>query len=195
MLRIGQVHVIRHKYFVEGIPIRRIAREMRVSRNTARKYLSGNGVPTRLETQARAAPVREKTAERIEALLTERSSRTTDKQRVMGTRVHRQLVEDGFEVGITTVRECSAERRRSEEEVYLPLEWRPGECAQVDFFEVTVEVQGERRKAWKFLIRLMYSGRDFAWLYERCNRIAFLDGHVRAFNQFGGLAARGFTIG
>lgn len=191
MLRMGQAHVIRHKYFVEGIPIRRIAREMRLSRNTVRKYLSGDGEPRRLEMQGRAAPVREKAAERIKALLTEWSSRTTDKQRITGTRVHRQLVEDGFEVGITTVRECIAERRRSEEEVYLPLEWRPGECAQVDFFEVTVDVQGERRKAWKFLMRLMYSGRDFAWLYERCNRIAFLDGHVRAFNHFGGLAGRG----
>jgi hypothetical protein len=40
-------------------------------------------------------------------------------------------------------------------------------------------------------MRLMYSGRDFAWLYERCNRIAFLDGHVRGFQHFGGLADRG----
>jgi len=39
----------------------------------------------------------------------------------------------------------------------------PGE-AQVDFFEVVVEVGGERRKAWEFLLRLMYSGREFAWL-------------------------------
>jgi hypothetical protein len=36
----------------------------------------------------------------------------------------------------------------------------------------------------------MYSGRDFAWLYERCNRIAFMDGHVRAFQHFGGLPTR-----
>ncbi len=34
MLRMGQAQVIRHKHFVEGVPIRRIAREMRVSRNT-----------------------------------------------------------------------------------------------------------------------------------------------------------------
>jgi hypothetical protein len=27
----------------------------------------------------------------------------------------------------------------------------------------------------------MYSGREFAWLYERCDQLAFLDGHVRAF--------------
>ena len=27
-------------------------------------------------------------------------------------------------------------------------------------------------------------------VYERCNQIAFLDGHVRAFDHFGGVVAR-----
>jgi transposase len=185
-----QAHVIRHKHFIEGIPIRRIAREMRLSRNTVRKYLAGDGEPKREQRQRRAAPVREAAARRIEGLLQEWSGRTTAKQRITASRVHQQLVEEGLTLGITTVREYLAERRRGDQEVYVPLEWRPGECAQVDFFEVTVEVEGARRKAWKFLMRLMYSGRDFAWLYERCNRIAFMDGHVRAFAHFEGLPAR-----
>ena len=53
-----------------------------------------------------------------------------------------------------------------------------------------MEVAGERRKAWLFVVHLMYSRRDFAWLYERCNQIAFLDGHVRAFEHLGGVVAR-----
>ena len=190
MLRMGQAQVIRHKHFVEGVAIRRIAREMRISRNTVRKYLAGDGEPERQEGKPRSAPVREGVAARIEAILEAWSGRTTAKQRLTASRIHRQLVEDGVAVGITTVREYLAERRRREQEVYIPLEWWPGECAQVDFFEVTVEVAGQRSKAWKFLLRLMYSGRDFAWLYERCNRIAFLDGHVRAFEHFGALPAR-----
>ena len=36
----------------------------------------------------------------------------------------------------------------------------------------------------------MYSGRDFAWLYERCNQVAFLDGHVRAVEHLGGVVLR-----
>ena len=190
MLRMDQAHVIRHKHFVEGVPIRRIAREMGVSRNTVRKYVLGDGEPERRESGSRVSPVRDGAVSRIEAILEAWSGRTTEKQRITASRVHRQLVEDGYGVGITTVREYLAERRRRDQEVYVPLEWWAGDCAQVDFFEVTVEVGGERRKAWKFLMRLMYSGRDFAWLYERCNRIAFLDGHVRAFGHFGGLPAR-----
>ena len=53
-----------------------------------------------------------------------------------------------------------------------------------------VDVDGTRRKAWLFLMRLMYSGRDFAWIYERQDQISFLDGHVRAFAHFDGAPAR-----
>ena len=56
--------------------------------------------------------------------------------------------------------------------------------------EVTVEVGSERRRAWNFLMRLMYSGRDFVRLYDCQDQIAFLDGHVRAFAHFGGVPAR-----
>ena len=49
---------------------------------------------------------------------------------------------------------------------------------------------GARRKAWMFLMRLMHSGRDFAWLYDRQDQVCFLDGHVRAFAHFGAAPLR-----
>jgi hypothetical protein len=55
---------------------------------------------------------------------------------------------------------------------------------------VLIDLDGVRRKAWLFLMRLMYSGRDFAWIYERQDQVSFLDGHVRAFAHFGGVPAR-----
>jgi len=189
MLRMDQVHVIRHKVILEGVSIRAVARQMGVSRNTVRKYLQASE-PVRQESQSRRKPVLEKVAPRIDELLEEWRGRTTPKQRITGSRIHRQLIEEGYEVGITTVREYLREKRRQKQEVYIPLVYFPGECAQVDFFEVTVEEAGELRKAWKFLMRLMYSGKDFIWLYDRCDQLSFLDGHVRAFQFFKGVARR-----
>jgi transposase len=80
-----------------------------------------------------------------------------------------------------TVRDYLREKRRREAEVFVPLIHRPGEEAQVDFFEVTVEEDGEFRKAQKFVMRLMYSGRDFVRLYDRADQLSFLDAHIRAF--------------
>jgi transposase len=189
MLRMDQVHVIRHKVLVEGLSIRSVARQMGVSRNTVRKYLEVS-VPRRVEKSPRVRPVMEKVAPRIEELLLEWKPRTTRKQRITGSRIHRQLIEEGYQVGITTVREYLREKKRQESEVYVPLLWRAGECAQVDFFEVTVEEAGVIRRAWKFLMRLMYSGKDFVWLYDRCDQLSFLDAHVKAFSFFEGVCQR-----
>jgi transposase len=106
------------------------------------------------------------------------------------TRLHELLRAEGQRVGVTVVKEAVAEWKRQRREVFVPLTYRPGDLAEVDFFEVLVDVDGTRRKAWLFLMRLMYSGRDFAWIYERQDQISFLDGHVRAFAHFEGVPAR-----
>ena len=90
---------------------------------------------------------------RLEQLVEEWSERTTAKQRITGRRLQRALREEGYEVGITLVLEYLREWRRRRAEVYVPLVHRPGESAQTDFFEVSVELSGERRKAWLFLMR------------------------------------------
>lgn len=184
-----QVHVIRHKVLVEEVPIREVARAMGVSRNTVRKYLR-ESEPVRKCLVSRGKPVMESVEARIEELLAEWSTRTTAKQRVTGSRVHRELVAEGYQVGQTTVRAVLRKRRLRKAETFVPLVHYPGDEAQVDFFEVTVDVGGERRKAHMFLMRMMYSGRDFAWLYDHCDQVAFLDGHVRAFAHFGAVPRR-----
>jgi transposase len=184
-----QVHVIRHKVLIEGGSRRAVAREMGVSRNTVRKYLRLS-VPRRVEGQRRARPVLEQVAPRLGELMESWSRRSTRKQRITGTRLYRQLREEGLAVGITTVRAWLREWRRERAEVYIPLVHRPGEEGQADFFEVTVEEGGFWRKAWKFLLRLPFSGRDFVWIYDRCDQLSFFDGHVRAFAHFGGVPAR-----
>ncbi len=189
MLKVSLVHVIRHKVLVEGIPIRAVARELGVSRNTIRKYMK-NSEPVFHAPIHRRSPVLEQVAGRVEELREEWKGRTTAKQRFTACRIHRQLREEGYQVGITTVRSYLAEKRRQAREVYIPLVYAPGEVAQVDFFEVNVEVGGIRVSAWKFLMHLMYSGAEFAWIYERANQIAFLDAHVRAFAYFGGIPKR-----
>jgi transposase len=162
---------------------------MGISRNTVSKYLKLSE-PKRIVSRPKPSPVMERVTPRIEELLQEWRGRTTSKQRLTGTRIHRQLVEEGYEVGITTVRDYLRERRRQRAEVFVPLVHRPGDEAQVDFFEVTVEKDGEPRKAWKFVMRLMYSGRDFVRLYERCDQLSFLDAHLRAFDYLGGVPER-----
>lgn len=189
MLKMDQVTIIRHKVLVEKQGIRKTAREMKVSRNTVRSYLELSE-PVREEKARRPAPVRAGAESAIALILEEWQGRTTPKQRITGTRLHRELIEWKIRAGITVVREILREQRRRKMETFVPLVHHPGDEAQIDFFEVAVDLGGVRTKVWKFLMRLMYSGREFVRLYEHADQISFLDGHVRAAEHFGGIAYR-----
>lgn len=184
-----RVHVIRHKVLIEGRSQRAVAKELGISRLTVRKYVE-QAAPVRVEKEARPRPVWAKVQKRLEALLETAPEWTEKKQQLTATRLHELLIGEGQRVGVTLVKEAVAEWKRQRREVFVPLTYRPGELAEVDFFEVLVDEAGVRRKAWMFLCRLMYSGRDFAWIYPRQDQVCFLDGHVRAFAHFGGVPAR-----
>ncbi len=184
-----QVHVARHKVLVEGVSVRRVAAELGVSRNTVRRYLD-LAQPVYGPRQAQPRPVMDRVGPRIEALLAEAPRWTGGKQRLTASRLHQMLLAEGLKVGVTLVRETVAEWKRRRREVFVPLVYHPGDLAEVDFFEVLVDLGGVRRKAWMLVVRLMHSGRDYARIYPRQDQVCFLDGHVRAFAHFGAVPQR-----
>ena len=187
-----QVHVVRHKVLVEGRSQRAVARELGLSRVTVRQV---PGRRRRRRGRRRPAPRPRPVWDAVGRAGAGAAGR-------VGAVDGRQAAADrhaaaraaawprGTRVGVTVVKDAVAEWKRQRREVFVPLTYRPGDLAEVDFFEVLVDVDGTRRKAWLFLMRLMYSGRDFAWIYERQDQISFLDGHVRAFAHFDGVPAR-----
>jgi transposase len=189
MLRMEQVGTIRHLVLVQGWTLRRVARELRVSRNTIRRYLAG-AEPGVRQAAVRPRPVLARVQARLDALLAEAPRWTHGKQRLTATRLHQLLLAEGQQVGATLVKAYVAEWKRQRREVFVPLVYTPGDLAEVDFFEVWADVASQRTKAWLFVMRLMASGRDFAWLYPRQDQVCFLDGHVRAFAHFGGVPHR-----
>jgi transposase len=189
MLSMQTVHIVRHKVLVEGLSVQQVARDFGLSRTTVYKYLE---VPTpdRVEHTPRRRPILDAVSSRIDTLLAEWQSRTTAKQRLTAARMHRQLLTEGYTVSDRSVRQYLHQKKLQAAEVFVPLSYRPGELAEVDFFDVVVEEGGQQRHAWKFLMHLMYSGHDFVWLYDRCDQLAFLDAHVRAFAYLGGVPQR-----
>lgn len=179
-----QVYVVRHKILVEKLSKRRVSRELGIGRNTINRYLSGAEAGVRKPVE-RSRPVMERVQPRIEQLLGDAPRWTGGKQRLTAARLHELLVDEGVAVSARVVRRAVQEWKRRRQEVFVPLVYKPGDLGEVDFFEVLVDVAGARQKAWMFVLRLMHSGRDFAWLYPRQDQVAFLDGHVRAFEHFG----------
>jgi transposase len=190
MVSMELVAVIRHKVLTEGVPIRDVARQLGLSRNTIRRYVRAKVVPVpKVPSSPRPAPAREQVAEAAAAIWSARRSFTAGKQRLTATRLWELLQGDGHEVSARTVRRLVASFRRVEREVTVPLVYAPGELGQVDFFEVWVDLAGVRQKAWLFLMRLMHSGRDFVMVCAQQDTTWFLAAHVAAFTHFEGIIA------
>jgi hypothetical protein len=86
------------------------------------------------------------------------------------------------------VRELRQELRDPLKHAYLPLEYKPGEDAQVDFFEGVVDDRRLGRvKVNLLLVRACFSGVCYAYAAPNQTREALLEGLMRAFEHFGGV--------
>ena len=97
-------------------------------------------------------------------------------------------------MGESTVRRYVAEVRRRQPavlaDVMVPQRHLPGDEAEVDFGRVTFWLGEVETFGWMFVMRLSASGRGFHRVYLNEAQQVFLDGHVRAFEHFGGVPAR-----
>lgn len=112
------------------------------------------------------------------------------KQRHTAKKIFERLREEhDYEGGITLVQEMVREWKGHRQEVFLPLSHHPGE-AQVDFGYADVYLQGTLTKTCLFVMTLPYSDAIFMQAFPRECTEAFLEGHKRAFEFFGGVPVR-----
>src|SRR6478609_6314780 len=71
--------------------------------------------------------------------------------------------------------------------VTVPQTHEPGRDAEVDFGDFTAVIGGERLILHMFVMRLSSSGRSVHIAYGNVAAEAFMDGHVQAFEVFGGV--------
>ncbi|MDQ2796741.1 MAG: IS21 family transposase, partial [Actinomycetota bacterium] len=121
------------------------------------------------------------------------------KQRHTARRVFARLAEEheATELSYSTVRDY-VRRRRPEidieagrlPEVFVPQEHAPGAEAEVDFGEVWVVLAGVKTKCHMFAFRLSRSGKAIHRIYPTQAQEAFLEGHLDAFEEIGGIPTR-----
>lgn len=191
MIKVEEVERIRRAHLLDGKSIREIARTLHHSRRVIRRALE-NAEPGqyRLE-QDRSAPVLGVWKDKIDALWTESQSMPR-KQRYTARKIYQQLRQAGYQGSEITVSRYVAEKRRESlsRQVYLPLEFDPGQDAQVDWGEAVVEMAGERRVVQLFIMRLNYSHARFVMAFPFQKQEAFLEGHIQAFQFFGAVPRR-----
>lgn len=182
---------IRRAYYIEKKSQREIARETGYARETVKKAIENAGPVSYERSQEREAPVLGPYKERIEEMLAE-NERLPHKQRYTSRRIYEVLREEGYKGSESGVRRYVGERRRErrKRQVFLKLEFDPGQDAQVDWGEADVILAGEQVTVQLFVMRLGYSRRTFAKAYPTQRQECFFDGHVGAFEFFDGVPQR-----
>ena len=191
MIKVEEIEVIRRAYFIKGLSIRAISLRYGHCRRTVRKAIQ-DAVPRAYARKvARPSPVLGPYLDRINELLIE-SEQQPPKQGYTARRIFRLIQDEGFQGSESTVRRFVGKKRKAmrRPDAYLPLEFDPGQDAQMDWGEATVEIAGERQVVQLFLLRLNHSRARFAIAFPFQKQEAFLAGHIEAFQFFGGVPKR-----
>lgn len=180
---------IRRQVLVEGKSRRSVLKEHGMHWKTLEKILGHEEPPGYRQDRGRERPVIGPFIGVIESIL-EADKGVHKKQRHTAKRIWDRLKDEhAFQGGYTQVKEVVAAIRARSKEVFVPLIHPMGE-AQVDFGHADVILDGEKIKAAIFVMVLPYSDAFFVCLFPRECPEAFLEGHVRAFEFFGGVPYR-----
>lgn len=182
---------IRKLHFLEGWSIRKINRQLPVSRQTIRKMLKDSEIPKYKLEKSRPSPV----MDQYRPILTQwiiDDQAAPPKQRHTATRMYERLRDEyQFTGASSTVRRVVAQLRQSVPECFIPLTAAPGEQIQVDFGHAQVIIGGVDTKVCLFCMRLKYSQVPFVMAFPTERLEAFLEGHVQGFAYFGGIPKQG----
>ena len=178
-----QWNEIRRRILVEGGSRRQVPRETGMHWKTLKKVLEHSKPPE----HRRQRPKRKigSFEERGRQILKEDKALPA-KQRHTAKRIFERLRD---EAGYTAVRLLVKDMEQKNREVFVPLAHPPGE-AQVDFAHALVKEAGRLRKVAFFVMVLPYSAAVFLKIYECECTETFWDGHVAAFEFFGGVPRR-----
>ena len=190
MLAVDHYELIRRKVEIDGETQRDVAKELGHSRKTVAKALKLRLPPGYRLVKPRLKPVIEPVKHIIDAWL-EQNKTAHRKQKQTGMRIYERLRDEyGFTGHYGTVQRYVKQAANRQKEVFMPLQFEPGEEAQVDWHEGWIFENGVERKCQFFVMKLCYSKAPFVYPYEKANLESFLDGHVRAFEYFGGVPRR-----
>ena len=169
MLVVETIARIRRDHLVRGVPIKKIARDLRVSKNTVRKVVRGDETSYSYERKIQPMPKLGPWVDELERQL-EANEKKARRDRLSLLRVHEDLAALGYGGGYDAVRRYARTWRRrwrllSPSQGFVPLSFDPGEAYQFDWSHEYARLSGVTTKVKAAHMRLCLqphaAGSDF----------------------------------
>ena len=194
MITVETISRVRHAFHVKGKGIKRISRELRLSRNTVRDIVRGDETERRYERREQPLPKLGLFTSQLDEMLEENAERSK-RERLTFQRMYEDLRLLGYQGGYDAVRRYGRawERRQGnrQADAYVPLVFAPGEAYQFDWSHEVVVIDGVTTTAKVAHVRLCHSRMPFLRAYPREAQEMVFDAHEKAFAFFRGSCQRG----
>ena len=177
---------IRRAVMADGLSRREAAKRFGVHRNTISKMLQFSVPPGYRRRERPASKKLGPYMAWIDKVL-EDDRAVHKKQRHTAHRIFDRLrAEEGYSGGYTIVRQYVAQATLRAREMFVPLSHRPGH-GQADFGQADGYIAGKKTRFHYLCVDLPHSDGCFVKAYPAETAEAFCDGHVAAFDFFGGV--------
>ena len=141
---------IRRMYYVEGKGIRTIARALNISKNTVKKVIRSDKTKFELTQHSRKKPALENYLGILHQLL-EKNSEEPLRRRMTSRKLYQQLQASGYRGSYESVnlitRKFRREREAKGKQVFIPLDFEPGEAFQFDWGEEEINLNEKTIKS------------------------------------------------
>jgi len=195
-------------YFRQGKSKKELSRELNVSRNTVKKYISEYNQKQGAENDLTKIPAKgvmevpiydTKNRSRIKLTPTvcqlidgylsdnrRKQSIGRSKQQMKGIDIHEALLDAGHQIAYRTVSKYIQRQKNRSKEVFIRQHYDPGQAVEFDWGYVKIDIGGKPKQLMLAVFTCTYSNHRWARLYYRQGMAAFLDAHACYFT-----AARG----
>jgi transposase len=182
---------IRRRKLIKGESISAIARALKLSRNTVRKYLKVDVEPV-YQRQSQPAPKLGAFQDRPALWLKQDAARPVGQRRT-ARRLFEDLQSEGYRGAYDSVQRFVKHwkaARPAPADAFVPLVFAPGEACQFDWSHEHVVLGGAVQGVKVAHFRLPHSRQLFVVAYPRESQERVFDAHARAFAFFGGVPER-----
>jgi transposase len=174
-----------HLFFAKAWAKRKIARVLGIARNTVRLILKKW---ERQRDGSCTAIVRKHRDWKIAPWLSAMQDLLTEYPRITAVRMHEELTKKGFSGGHTIVKDACRLLRRKPRKPVIRFETGPGEQAQMDWADCTIQFSTGLAAVKCFLYVLGFSRRMYVTFCLRADFFSCIRRHVEAFKHFDGCA-------